>query len=149
MEDRIVALIATSTLGLKRICSEEEGLPHYDTIRVHIQNNKEFSDRYARAKEEQADVLADEMIEIADNCTDDVALISVSKDGEAKEGVNHSAINRARLQIDTRKWIASKLKPKKYGDKVDVDHSGGLVINWNVKKTYAGTNAEPETNEGD
>jgi hypothetical protein len=61
----------------------------------------EFLEQYARAKEECADALADEMLDIAD---------------DAAKAASGDPIPGARLRIDTRKWIASKLKPKKYGD---------------------------------
>jgi hypothetical protein len=63
-------------------------------LRIH----KEFSDQYARAKEEAAELYAEDMLEISDDLSGDV--------------------QRDRLRVDTRKWIASKLKPKKYGDKI-------------------------------
>lgn len=68
-------------------------------------NHKEFQDMYAHAKEEQADMLVEEMLEIADN---------EGKD-KTKTGATH--VNRDRLKVDTRKFIAAKLKPRKYGDR--------------------------------
>lgn len=65
----------------------------------------------------QADLIADEMIEIADN----------SK-GDEKAFVGINRIHRDKLRIESRKWIASKLKPKKYGDKIDLNHSGDVDV---------------------
>jgi len=64
---------------------------------------------YARAREERADLLAKEILEIADApCT------------------NQVEVAHARNRLDTRKWLASKLAPRKYGDRVEHDHKGGL-----------------------
>ncbi len=64
-----------------------------------------FLQDYACARDAQADYYADEMLSIAENEPD---------------------VQRARLQIDTRKWIASKLKPKKYGDKLAIGGADDL-----------------------
>lgn len=84
------------------------------TIYKWLRANEDFAKDYARSKEEQADFLAEEIIEIADDSSLDV---EVSEDGKAV--VKGENIQRARLRVDTRKWIASKLKPKKYGDKIE------------------------------
>lgn len=86
---------------------------------------KPFLDKYLRAREMQADAIFDECLDIADNATDDVIfLTSEDSDGEGgKPVIKHSAIQRAKLMIDTRMRMAGKLKPKKYGDKMQ--HVGG------------------------
>ncbi len=79
--------------------------------------------RYARAREIQADRMAEEILEIADDATNDF-MERRGKDGRKKVEFNSENVNRSRLRIDTRKWLAGKLKPKVYGDKqaVDVNH---------------------------
>jgi len=72
------------------------------------------------------------MIEIADDTTNDT--VSISKNGEIYENENREWINRSKARIDTRKWIASKLKPKKYGHKIDVT-TDGEKLNTN-KETF-------------
>ena len=62
--------------------------------------------------------MVDEIIEIADDSSQDNI---INKQGQII--CNNESINRARLRIDTRKWIASKLAPKIYGDKIDNTHS--------------------------
>lgn len=99
----ICEMIATGK-SLKSIC-DTESMPSRPTVYQWLAEDSDFSDRYARAREEQADFYADEIIDIAD----------VAKDA-----------NLARLQIDARKWKASKLQPKKYGDKIDLNHTGTL-----------------------
>jgi hypothetical protein len=81
-----------------------------------------FRDQYARAREAQADCDADEIIEIADDTTRDVT--TIERDGKDVEVVNHEHIQRSRLRVDARKWRAAKMAPKKYGDKVALEHTG-------------------------
>ncbi|WP_421249106.1 terminase [Aeromonas sanarellii] len=78
-----------------------------------------FRDQYARAREDLADKLADEILQIADDGSNDTFL-----DANGNVKVNHDVIARARLQIDARKWLASKLAPKKYGDGGQRDNLG-------------------------
>lgn len=102
-KDRVCLEIAEGK-SLRSIC-EADDMPSAETIRVWLIEDGEFSVQYARAREEQADFYADAIIDIADTAKD---------------------ANLARLQIDARKWKASKLQPKKYGDKIDLNHSGAI-----------------------
>ena len=80
---------------------------------------------YMLAKDVQADVLADEILDIADDAANDW----MERNGGADEGwqLNHDHIQRSRLRIDARKWMAAKLKPKKYSDRLEMEHSGGVA----------------------
>lgn len=71
--------------------------------------------QYARAREKRADLIFEEMKEIADKQDKDVYI-----DHEGKERIDHNVIHRNKLQIDTRKWMLAKMQPKKYGDKIDI-----------------------------
>lgn len=88
-----------------------------------MRQQPEFLKQYARAKEESADALADEMLDIADDARNDWM---ARNHGEDDPGwiVNGEHIQRSRVRIDTRKWLASKLKPKRYGEKIDATLSG-------------------------
>ena len=72
-----------------------------------------------RAREAQAEHWADEIIEIADDSGLDVV-----NNGEGGYRIDGEAIQRARLRVDARKWLMSKLAPKKYGDRVTNEHTG-------------------------
>lgn len=96
--------------SLVSICNDE-GMPCLATVYNWIKENRDFLDRYAIARQDQADHLADEMIDIADFCDD-----------------SHEGIAKARLRIDARKWVAAKLKPKKYGERVEHDHTGSIAL---------------------
>lgn len=78
--------------------------------------------RYARACEERAEAMFDEIIEISDNANAD---LTIGEKGNLV--IDGEAVQRSRLKIDARKWALSKMFPKKYGDKLDVDHSGEVT----------------------
>lgn len=107
--------------SLVSIC-RDDGMPDYSTVMDWLIRHPEFAEKYTRAKELQQQTREEEIIAIADNATDDIGfLVSDDAEGEgAKAFIKHSAIQRARLQIDTRKWVMGKNAPKKYGDKVQV-----------------------------
>ena len=112
LANEICELISTTDKGLNAIC-KELGLCA-KTVFNWINDNDDFLHKYARAREVQAEYLADQIIEIADDKVNDY------KSTENGEVVNSEAIARSRLRVDARKWKASKLAPKKFGDKVDV-----------------------------
>ena len=102
MAEKICEKIANGR-SLRSICAED-GMPTTSTVCKWLIENKEFSEQYARARDKQADYFAEEIIEIADSA-------------EAES----AAVAKAKLQIDARKWAASKIAPKKYGDKQELD----------------------------
>jgi hypothetical protein len=89
--------------ALYRLC-EREDWPCERSVYVWLETYPDFMQKYARARDRQADRHADETVVIADECEDPV---------------------KARLQIDTRKWKAGQLAPKKYGSKVTTAIEGG------------------------
>lgn len=92
---------------------------------------KSFMRQYARAREAQADFLAEEIIEIADDGSNDY--MTIVKGDKEYNVEDKEVTNRSRLRVDSRKWIASKLKPKKYADKLDLNHSGEVTPKQIVK----------------
>lgn len=78
-----------------------------------------FREQYAQSKAEGLEVMADEILEIADEP------VGYLDNGATDSG----AVNKQRLQVDTRKWLLSKLAPKKYGDSSKVELSGSLALN--------------------
>ena len=83
-----------------------------------------FSEQYTRAREEQADTLADEILAIADETPDSVT------DEKGISRTDSGWVTWQRNRVDARKWVASKLKPKKYGDalKVGGDKDNPLAV---------------------
>lgn len=104
--------------SLRSVCNDER-MPDKATVFRWIAAHPEFRDQYARAKEESADALVEDMLSIADDGLNDTYT-----DEDGSERVMQDVIQRSKLRVDTRKWIASKLKPKKYGDKVQQEVSG-------------------------
>lgn len=115
--NEICEAVATSTDGLRRITARFPHFPNVDTIYKWRYRHKEFADQYAEAKRKQADLLVEEINDIADDGTNDYY-----EDADGNEKVNSEHIQRSRLRVDTRKWIACKLLPKVYGEKVDHKH---------------------------
>lgn len=94
-------------------------MPAPSTIINWVMENREgFSERYAKAKDVAAQILAEEIIEIADDNSRDEIPILDDAGNEIGTKANAEFINRSRLRVDTRKWVLSKLLPKKYGDKL-------------------------------
>lgn len=120
LADRICAQLA-SGLSLRSV-SKAEDMPSCVTIFAWMRKHPDFLKQYGMAKAEAADAMVEEMLDIADDGTNDWMEIH-DKEGECVGyKVNGEHVQRSRLRVDTRKWIASKLKPKKYGEKVDVNH---------------------------
>ena len=101
-------------------------MPDRSTVFRWLAEKKEFYDQYARAREVQAEILADEIVEIADDSTND--FMEVQRGKGVVTVCDQENINRSRLRVDSRKWVASKLLPKKYGDKQTVEHEGRVNI---------------------
>lgn len=97
---------------------------NFKTFYEWIDNDKEIkSKHYARACEVRSEKLADEILKIADDSSQDTITITTSSGNEI-EAENKEWVNRSKLRVDARKWLLSKLLPKKYGDKLDVTTDG-------------------------
>lgn len=101
---------------LRAICAQD-GMPSPGTVTAWLRDREEFAAQYARAMAARTQAEASELVALADTATPET-------------------VNVVRLQVDTRKWVASKLLPKVYGEKQQVEHTGdgGGPI---VIKTYA------------
>jgi hypothetical protein len=112
--DRICSRIGNGE-SLRTICSDAD-LPHISTFMRWLadESRSELREQYVCARELQADKYAEEIIQIADDGGNDTYL---DEDGQPR--TEHDVIARSRLRVDARKWYASKLAPKKYGDKVE------------------------------
>lgn len=90
--------------------------PSSQTFYVWLDASEDKSKQYARACNERADKIFEDILTIADDQEGDVY-----KDEDGKEITNWNIVQRARLRVDSRKWMLSKLNPKKYSDKIQVD----------------------------
>ena len=114
--------------SLREVCGKP-GLPSVTTFMRWLadERNENLRERYARARELQAEYMAEDILSIADEeCTTVRAdKHGTQDDGDGKTEVvfDSVAVQRNRLRVDARKWLLSKLAPKKYGDKVTQEHT--------------------------
>lgn len=108
--------------SLRTICLSND-MPARSTVHLWLAANSTFSDHYTKAREFQADTIFDEILDIADDGTNDWMDRRDDEGGHLGWKENGEAIARSRLRVDARKWMAGKMRAKKYGDKLDVEHS--------------------------
>jgi hypothetical protein len=102
---------------------KEDGMPSYTACMEWLDKYPEFAQKYARAREHQAEYVGEETLEISDND-------SIPSD-------------QKRIMVDTRKWYASKMLPKKYGNNSSVDlTSGGQKLGAQITFVSADTITE-------
>ena len=95
------------------------GMPKQITVFRWLRDIDGFRSLYARAREEQAETLAAEIISIADDAKNDTWI-----DNNGTVRVNQEVVARSRLRVDARKWVASKLLPRVYGDRMITEVTG-------------------------
>jgi len=163
ISDEICARLAAGET-LRHICLDDH-MPASTTVIGWAVKDALFSERYARARAEGLDVLADEIIALADECrpgdkterkeisracslcgkdlrwirrwrhSEDGSDMCAGAEAEKVEEVKvvtGDMVERSRLQIDTRKWLLSKLRPDKYGDRLNIDATVSTVIDADV-----------------
>lgn len=101
--------------SLVKICSADD-MPSDGTVYRWLAEHQSFQEMYARAREQMVVFLGEELLQIADDATQDTIEVTTAK-GETYTQANHAAVQRARLQVDTRKWLMAKLMPRKYGER--------------------------------
>lgn len=94
--------------SLRDICAGK-AMPNKSTVLRWMHVDDDFATKYARARELQADTIFEQMQDVAD-------------DGNPED------VQRAKLRVSTMQWRASKLAPKRYGDKVGVEHTGEISL---------------------
>jgi hypothetical protein len=112
----------------ERLCTGEslrsilktEGMPSMPTVMRWLMNRPEFESKYVRARRLQAEVWADEMIDIADDSTNDY----MEKKGGTE--LNAENIQRSKIRLEQRRWYAEKLLPKVYGPKIAIGGTDDL-----------------------
>ena len=115
--------------SMRSVC-RDESTPAMATVFRWLRDNEGFKEQYAIATEERAEAFVEDMVDIADNATNDW----MENNGEGNEGyrLNGESIQRSKLRVDTRKWAASKMKPKKYGDKIQQEITPGEGVTFNM-----------------
>ena len=119
--------IATEVCGrlaagetLRQICRDEHMPPESTVRNWALEDNHGFSARYARARSMGLDTMADEILDISDDASNDWMQRTGKGDEDLGWQSNGDHIQRSRLRVDSRKWLLSKMNPKKYGDKVEI-----------------------------
>lgn len=129
--------------SLRSICVDD-AMPDKKTVFRWLQDKDrdDFRHQYACARELQADTHVDEMADIADDGTNDY-ITKTRPDGSTYEAFDAEHVQRSRLRIDTRKWIAERMRPKKYGAKVALtDPDGGPLTVQVLKLSDAPADAD-------
>lgn len=131
--------------SLRAIC-RTKGMPDERTVRRWAADEEHaFAPQYARAREIGYLKLADEILEISDDGSNDWMLRAGKGEGGDEETpgyvLNGEHVQRSRLRIDSRKWLLSKMLPKVFGDKVVNEHTGkdGQPISHNVEVAFVST----------
>jgi len=117
-------LIRISNGESLRSITKDEGMPTQSSVYLWLLQKPDFSEQYTRAREEQADTLADEILAIADEPPSEVV------DDRGVSRTDSGWVSWQKNRVDARKWVASKLKPKKYGEslKVGGDKDNPLAV---------------------
>jgi hypothetical protein len=120
--NKVLVEIAEEGISARKACTVV-GLERKKFYKM-LEENEERSNQYARACEDRSDLIFEEILEIADDSSEDSIIVN-KKGGESYEILNKEFVERSKVRIDARKWALGKMQPKKYGDKVDVDLSSG------------------------
>tara|TARA_A100000164_G_C21820725_1_gene730218 strand:+ start:494 stop:955 length:462 start_codon:yes stop_codon:yes gene_type:complete len=135
-KEKIIEMLSEG-FSLKKILDDNKEFPRrpivYQWLNAEHKNyDKEFFNNYVRAREEFADTVFEDILNIADDNREDIRM---TENGAV---VNHDNIQRSRLRVDARKWVLARMKPKKYGDKIDVTSDGEKVESSQINVSYNG-----------
>ncbi len=107
--------------SLRSVC-RDGGMPAARTVLRWIKASPDLQRAYAIATEARADMIFDDLFEIADDARNDW-MEKVGRDGQSQGFVvDAENIRRSALRIDARKWTLARMTPKRYGDRIDVSH---------------------------
>lgn len=101
--------------GLVSVLKENDGLPSYSVVMKWARENPDFQQKYIKALEDMADHDADKITDVAEGTL---------------RGLYDPAA--ARVAIDAFKWSAGKRRPKKYGDKLEIENTGNVAVTHTV-----------------
>ena len=121
--DEMCMIIATHATSLTKICAMDDRYPTMANFFARMMRDPKLREKYEDAKRSQQDVVAEQVIDIAD--ADDNDLIA---DANGVLKGNHVSVARAKLRIDTRQTLMKQLNARKYGSKLVADEDGVLTI---------------------
>ena len=128
--DEICAQLAMG-YSVRTVCAPEN-MPSVQTFYNWLRTKDGFLEQYTRAKEDAADAMAEDILDIADDGTNDWMERTDANGSMIGWMLNGEHVQRSRLRIEARKWLMTKMKPKRYGDKLDMTTNGndiGVVLN--------------------
>lgn len=131
--DRLCAELSEGK-SLRTVCSLK-GMPDKTTVFAWFRTHPDFLNQYTRAKKESSDAYQEVIEDLGDES------IEAAKSADPK--IASALVNAYKLKADNLKWVMSKMKPKKYGESVDVT-SGGDKIAVLPAELYAKRNPTPE-----
>lgn len=100
--------------SMRSVCRDSD-MPSMQTMWTWLREKPDFLEQYERAKQESADAMSEDALALADESAE--VIVGDDRSDSAR-------VQAKKLQVDTRKWLMAKMKPKKYGDKVDVTSGG-------------------------
>lgn len=111
-------------MTLREVCRMDDMPPESTVRRWALDDREGFAAQYTRAREIGYHAMADDIVEISDDGSNDW----MERNGDDNVGwaINGESLGRSRLRVDTRKWMLSKALPKIYGDKIAVDNTHNL-----------------------
>lgn len=131
--------------SLRRIC-EDKDMPAATTVHQWVLNDiGGFSKQYAQARNIQAEVMFDEILDIADDGTND--LMTITKGNSSYNIEDREVTSRSKLRVESRKWYLSKIVPKKFGDKMDVTSGNKPIPLLNVLHNNNGNQEDSQSEE--
>lgn len=105
--------------SVRAICRDDD-MPSKSAVMNWLNNNEEFRSQYVLARDLQADHFVEEIIDIADDSTNDF-MERQRQDGSTETVFDNEHVQRSKLRVDARKWVAARMAPKKYGDRTALD----------------------------
>lgn len=105
-------------VSLRTVCLEED-MPALATVFRWLSDKPEFREQYAHAKEQSADAQNEMLLDLGDEA------IALSQEVDPKS--SGAVVQAVKLKADNLKWVMSKMKPKKYGDKIDHTSDGKVL----------------------
>lgn len=135
--------------SLRHIC-EDKDMPSPSMVFRWLADEKykTFREQYTRACEERTEAFVEDIFAIADDGTNDWMEKHYGEHSESTWVVNGEALQRSKLRVDARKWYASKMKPKKYGERIDMTTNGKDIpapILGGVSVTHTKNDIKPES----
>jgi hypothetical protein len=130
LKDKIPEIITRMIEGesLRSIC-RSDGMPAVSTFFVWVSQDTELEKQYSAAIQLRADVYFEQMMDIADTPIEGEKTKTIDgPDGQKIEVTTGDMIDHRKLQVDARKWALARMNPKKYGEKVDLNHGGRVKV---------------------